>query len=730
MFTRSLFSKVGKLSTTYSRSYASQTLEASNFKDFLKNNKNVVVDFYAEWIYSLSTSLTITRTVLTTIYDILINQSHQISWCGPCRQMAPKFEDVSNNVDNKHIAFGKLDIDSANDIAAEYDIASIPLLILFENGQVKSKLVGSQNAINIQNSIMSSSSLSSGGGGGRGSSGNRNKNKDNRRDRDRSSSSSDDNNNATPPPKLLTKSKVATTSSSPISSGTPTTTPGVQLLSKKSVTPTTPTSSSSLSTPSSSTSSSTSSFNIKKRESIDNNVNGVAGSSGYPTTPVTSPISSTKVVSPTTKEETSSPQYPHYQHHHHQKIQQQHQQQQQQSPLLQPQNDYSPNNLPLKSVKLLDKSLKISINDLLKLLTKDDGFMVIGVLGGQSTGKSTILSSLANTTPIIRTTTTTNGKQPSSVVQPFDIQTDDNFCLGSHQTNGIDVYITPERLIYIDTQPLQSISIVTEMIEKSAYCPAGYTSYEHYHYLQCIKTIIFLYSICNVVLIVQENKSIDILICNLIKSALMLKNKRMPDITNYQQQQQPLDLSDLPEYMARTLFVFNKLTELDYEIKSLDTTLATLLRKISSNHPIETIDIPDHFIYSQHQHFNNNNNNNNNNGLLSPTNSNSSSLSLSSNFDPSPINFNQLQQQQEEDDEQLLKQQQNDTPILSSFPSFNESIDTLKKRLLSLKSSTKFLKSIGERDWAENASKLWEYIQDDDIIESYNKLLITKKFRN
>ena len=58
------------------------------------------------------------------------------SWCGPCRMLAPVFEEISDKYDGQAI-FAKINIDEEDSEAAaiKYGITSIPNIIAFKNGQ-------------------------------------------------------------------------------------------------------------------------------------------------------------------------------------------------------------------------------------------------------------------------------------------------------------------------------------------------------------------------------------------------------------------------------------------------------------------------------------------------------------------------------------------------------------------------------------------------------------------
>jgi len=63
------------------------------------------------------------------------------AWCGPCRIFSPIIEEVSKSYDRK-VKFGMLNTDENTDIAAKYNIMSIPSVLLFEKGEVKAMSVG------------------------------------------------------------------------------------------------------------------------------------------------------------------------------------------------------------------------------------------------------------------------------------------------------------------------------------------------------------------------------------------------------------------------------------------------------------------------------------------------------------------------------------------------------------------------------------------------------------
>ena len=83
-------------------------LSEENFKEFISSEEKVVVDFFA-------------------------------NWCGPCKAMMPMLESASQQEPNR---IGKLNVDDASSIAAQYGIRSIPTMLTFQSGQMINKKVG------------------------------------------------------------------------------------------------------------------------------------------------------------------------------------------------------------------------------------------------------------------------------------------------------------------------------------------------------------------------------------------------------------------------------------------------------------------------------------------------------------------------------------------------------------------------------------------------------------
>ena len=64
------------------------------------------------------------------------------TWCGPCKQVAPVLEEIASEHEN--ITIAKMDIDANPRTPREYQIMSIPTMILFSGGEPVKQIVGAK----------------------------------------------------------------------------------------------------------------------------------------------------------------------------------------------------------------------------------------------------------------------------------------------------------------------------------------------------------------------------------------------------------------------------------------------------------------------------------------------------------------------------------------------------------------------------------------------------------
>src|SRR3954466_1854103 len=76
------------------------------------------------------------------------------AWCGPCRVVAPVLEEIASERDDLRIV--KLDVDANQQTAANYEVLSIPTMILFKNGQPAKKIIGAYPKKRLESELESS----------------------------------------------------------------------------------------------------------------------------------------------------------------------------------------------------------------------------------------------------------------------------------------------------------------------------------------------------------------------------------------------------------------------------------------------------------------------------------------------------------------------------------------------------------------------------------------------
>jgi thioredoxin 1 len=62
-------------------------------------------------------------------------------WCGPCKQIAPSLDEISEELDGK-MSLAKVNIDENPETPSKYGVRGIPTLMLFKDGEVASTKVG------------------------------------------------------------------------------------------------------------------------------------------------------------------------------------------------------------------------------------------------------------------------------------------------------------------------------------------------------------------------------------------------------------------------------------------------------------------------------------------------------------------------------------------------------------------------------------------------------------
>ena len=87
------------------------------------------------------TSANFDETVKSSTTPILVD--FRAEWCGPCKAMNPILTEIAKEHAGK-VTIAKLNVDDHGDIAQRFSVMSIPTMMLFQNGEMKKKMIGAK----------------------------------------------------------------------------------------------------------------------------------------------------------------------------------------------------------------------------------------------------------------------------------------------------------------------------------------------------------------------------------------------------------------------------------------------------------------------------------------------------------------------------------------------------------------------------------------------------------
>ena len=85
------------------------------------------------------TTETFEKEVLSSDVPVLVD--FWAEWCGPCKQISPRLEELANKY-SENLTVCKVNVDENRELSLEYNIRSIPALIIFKSGEMVDSLIG------------------------------------------------------------------------------------------------------------------------------------------------------------------------------------------------------------------------------------------------------------------------------------------------------------------------------------------------------------------------------------------------------------------------------------------------------------------------------------------------------------------------------------------------------------------------------------------------------------
>lgn len=85
--------------------------------------------------------------------DIPVLVDFWAEWCAPCRMLAPAVAQIAEEYAGR-VKVGKVNVDEEGELAMQYRVASIPMLVFFKKGEAVRKMIGLCSKTQIENMIL------------------------------------------------------------------------------------------------------------------------------------------------------------------------------------------------------------------------------------------------------------------------------------------------------------------------------------------------------------------------------------------------------------------------------------------------------------------------------------------------------------------------------------------------------------------------------------------------
>ena len=92
--------------------------------------------------------MSVTKITKDNFQELVLNADREVlldfwaPWCGPCRMVSPIVDEIAG--ERKDILVGKVNVDEEMELAAQFQVTSIPTLVVLRNGQVVNRVVGAR----------------------------------------------------------------------------------------------------------------------------------------------------------------------------------------------------------------------------------------------------------------------------------------------------------------------------------------------------------------------------------------------------------------------------------------------------------------------------------------------------------------------------------------------------------------------------------------------------------